>query len=295
MPAVVLLVCFSCLFYSKESSAQSDTSTVYGITPNAVNPAMEWVMKNVLPQQAGLTVGTVIYQYDTVKQTEDEMIVHVQNEDAQGEGYIFRETDDWSGLPSNTIRKVVPVGAIPIDRWGDGSIQVEGFGLVEDASVVYTFQYDPCFDPQTNPECPGYKPPYVEVAEPDPYDALDEQYVQDELDRKAVMKDEDQEDTDRRKVESKKEIKENLEKLLGTTNTTELAQGSNLLHATLTSLRYMPTTYYDTIPGGEYVETTQLKDSDLPDNPSGRRQSFAQDLLHDKIVDLQYDKTTDKK
>ena len=66
---------------------------------------MEWVMTNVLPQQAGLTVGNVIYQYDTVKQTEDEMLVHVQNEDAQGEGYIFRETDNWSGLPSNRIRR----------------------------------------------------------------------------------------------------------------------------------------------------------------------------------------------
>ena len=292
-----MLACFSCLSYSDESKAQSSTSVVYGISPNAANPAMNWVMTNVLPQQAGLTVGTVIYQYDTIKETEDDMLVHVQNEDAQGDGYIFRETDDWSGLPSNRIRKIVPVGGIPINRWGDGSIEVEGTGIVADASVVYTYQYDPCFDPQTNPECPGYKPPYVEIEEPEPYDALDEQYVQDELDRKAVMKDEDQEDTDRRKVESKKEIKENLEKLLGTTNTTDLAQGSNIMHANLTILNFMPTSYYETIPGGEYVESVQLTDSELPDNSAGRRQQFAQDLLHDKLVDLQYvnDKTTGKK
>ena len=60
--------------------------------------AYNWVMQNVLPQQAGLTVGSVIYRYTAVKNIEDDMLVHVQNEDALGSGYIFRETDDWSGL-----------------------------------------------------------------------------------------------------------------------------------------------------------------------------------------------------
>ena len=55
-------------------------------------------MQNILPQQAGLTVGNVIYKYTAVKNEQDDMLVHVQNEDALGDGYIFRETDDWSGL-----------------------------------------------------------------------------------------------------------------------------------------------------------------------------------------------------
>jgi len=291
---VGLLVCFFCLSYSESTRAQS-TQTVYGITQNAANPGLNWVMTNVLPQQAGLTVGNVIYQYTTVKNTEDDMVVYVQNEDAQNEGqYIFREADDWSGLPSNSIRKVVSVGGIPIDRWGDGSIEVEGKGSVTDPSVLYTYQYDPCFDPQTSPDCPGYKQPFVAIEEPDPYNALDEDYVQDEIDRKAVMKDEDQEDRDRRRVEAKEEIKENLEKILGTGNNTDIAAASNLLHSQLTMLDFMPTSYYETIPGGEYVETVELKDSDLPDNTSGRRAQFAQELLHEELVNLQYENKTEK-
>lgn len=75
-------------------------------------------MTNVLPQQLGLTVNSVIYRYTTEKNTEDDMLVHVQNENLLGNGYIFRSTDDWSGLPGNTINKTVPVGAIGIDYWG---------------------------------------------------------------------------------------------------------------------------------------------------------------------------------
>lgn len=288
-----MLVFLPCLSYSEQASSQ----VVYGVTQNAASdPGLSWVMTNVLPQQAGLTVGTVIYRYTAVKNPEDDMLVHVQNEDAENEGqYIFRETDDWSGLPGNSIRKVVSVGGIPINRWGDGSIEVEGEGKVENPTVLYTYQYDPCFDPQTDPECPGYKPPYVEVAEPEPYDPLSEDFVQDEIDREMTLRDEDQEEMDRKKiVQSKKEIKENLEKILGTGNNTDIATASNLLHSQLTMLDYMPTAYYDTIPGGEYVETVQLKDSDLPDNASGRRAQFAQELLHEKIVDSQYEKTTEK-
>jgi hypothetical protein len=66
-------------------------------------------MQNVLPQQAGLTVGNVVYRYETVKNTEDDMVVYVQNENSAGDGYIFRERDDWSGLPGNKIYKVVGV------------------------------------------------------------------------------------------------------------------------------------------------------------------------------------------
>jgi hypothetical protein len=97
-------------------------------------------MTNVLPQQAGLTVGNVIYQYTTVKNTDDDMVVSVQNENAKGNGYIFKSSDDWSGIPGNTINKVVPVGNIDISYWGDGSIDWTGTGSVTDANVIYTYQ-----------------------------------------------------------------------------------------------------------------------------------------------------------
>ena len=84
-------------------------------------------MTNVLPQYTGLQVNGLVYQYTTIKDTEDEMYVTVQNEDAENPGqYIFRETDDWSGQPSNTIRKVNPMPYTQGPRFGDGTIVVEG-------------------------------------------------------------------------------------------------------------------------------------------------------------------------
>jgi hypothetical protein len=134
-------------------------------------------MSNVLPQQAGLQVGNVIYQYTAIKDPNADMLVHVQNENAQGEGYIFRETDDWSQLPGNTINKIIPVSNLPIQLWGDGSIEVEGEGSISNPVVAYTYKYDPCFDPQSDPSCPGYIPPIPEPETIDVYDALNDQAV----------------------------------------------------------------------------------------------------------------------
>ena len=62
-------------------------------------------MGNILPSGSGLDINGLIYRYKTVKNTEDDMKVHIGNKNADGAGYIFRETDDWSGVPSNTILK----------------------------------------------------------------------------------------------------------------------------------------------------------------------------------------------
>jgi len=101
-------------------------------------------MQNVLPKITGLTVDGVIYQYSAVKNQQDPMTVTLQNKDALGTGYIFRNQDDWSGLRGTTIIKVVPVDNIPGNRWGDGEISVEGKGSVSEASVFYKYRYDMC-------------------------------------------------------------------------------------------------------------------------------------------------------
>lgn len=247
-------------------------------------------MTNILPQQAGLTVGNVVYRYTTIKNTDDDMVVHVQNENALGEGYIFRSSDDWSGLPGNTINKVVPVNNIDISYWGNGSIQVDGSGTVEDASVIYTYQYDPCFDPQTDPACPGWIAPVVFNQE-EPVYKEDQQYLQDELDRKRTLQDEEeQEEADRKTILAKKrrESDERLEVLLGLVNENALSQEQLVLHGQLTSMNSLSSSYYTTIPGGTYQETVALIDSKLPDSKKGLRVNLATQILHQKMVDLQY-------
>jgi hypothetical protein len=278
------------LVFSSYSYCNEQLQVQYGSTQNAVTPTLQWVMSNVLPQQAGLTVGGVVYRYTTEKEASDDMLVHVQNENARGPGYIFRETDDWSGLPGNTIKKAVPVNDIELSYWGMGSIEVTGEGSVSDASVVYTYQYDPCFDKQSRVDCPGYVDPFaIEQMAIDVVDPLDEDYVQDELDRKATLEDDEQEDKDRKKMESKKRIDQRLEKVLGIVNTTLLAVTSEQKHSELMLLAALPTDYVDQkISGGSYEEKVVLQDGKLPENRNGLRNNLTQQLKHEEMVKLQY-------
>lgn len=275
------------------SSYSYSEEIVYGTTQNAASDALTWVMTNVLPQQAGLTVNSVIYRYTAVKDPATGMIVYVQNENAQGPGYIFRSKDDWSGLPGNTINKVVPVNNIPKELWGRGSIDVEGQGFVTNASVVYGYQYDPCFDPQSSPECPGYKDPFVmDLLDPEIVDPLDDDLLQAELDRKAAMIDEDQEERDRKnsKKDDEKEEKESLEQMLGIVNNTLLAAEAAAQAAELLAMNFIPATYYVALPDTKYEETIVLKDAKLPQNDRAKRLGLAQQLLHEELVNSQYDR-----
>ncbi len=283
---MVLAACWHSYSYS------NPPNYIYQSSGNAAQDGLNWVMSNVIPQYTGLQVNGIVYQYTTIKDTEDEMYVTVQNEDAENPGqYIFREVDDWTGQPSNTIRKVNPMPYTLGSRFGDGSITVEGDGEVVDASVTYTYRYDEnCANiPQTNPQCPDYVVPEIPVIE-DGYDALQDDVIQDELDREQVAKaDEDQEDRDREKSKDKEDKKrEMIEVLLGTTNTTALAGQSQMLHEELLAMDFIPPAYLFVLPSTVYEETVTLQDSELPDNPDARRNNFAQQLLHDRLVDLQY-------
>lgn len=275
-----------CLPYSSYSDV------IYETSGNAASEGLNWVMTNVLPAYTGLAVNGVVYRYTTVKDTEDDMVVHVSNQNAQGDGYIFRETNDWSGVPQNTIRRAVPLPYIPIEYWGDGSIEIEGEGEVVDPFVIYTYRYDDtCIDAQNSPTCPGYVEPVIipEMQSVEVVDPLEEDYVQDELDRKAVVDNEDQEDRDRQRIaKAKKKESVSLEKLLGRKNDSEIAGESELIHQQLITMNYIPSGYYYSLPTTTYEETVVLPDSKLPDNERARRNNFAQEVLHEKLIELQY-------
>ncbi len=280
------MLAYSCYSYSSEAP-------VYGVTNNAASAGYQWVMTNVLPQQLGLTVGNVIYRYTTEKERADAMLVHVQNENARGSGYIFRETDDWSGVDGNTISKIVPVPDIDISFWGAGSIEVEGTGTVLDPQVFYTYKYTPCEDQQSDPECPGYVDPMSAVAMAEVVMSQEsDEYMQDEMDRKANLKSqkEDEEKKEREKTLSKEEVEERLEKLLGVINTDLMAQESQALHDALASINYLPTSYLRQVNGGEYRDARRLQDAELPRNNKSARVGLAQQVLHDKMVQSQYQK-----
>ena len=111
-----------------------------------------------------------------------QFVKSIKNKDTHKFKDIFRNADDWSGIPGNTINKSFVFPNLAAELWGPGSIEVNGDGSVENPSVVYTYKYDTCYDPQTNPDCPGYEEP-VEVPEIPFSDPLEDQLVLDEINK----------------------------------------------------------------------------------------------------------------
>ena len=248
---------------------------------------MNWVMTNILPEFTGLEINGLVYQYTAVKDPETGMIVYVQNEYADGNGYIFRNADDWTGLPGNTIRKGFALPNTLGSLWGPGSIEVEGEGKVEDASVIYSYKYDTCFDPQSDPSCPGYEEP-ITPPEVDIYDPLEDELVQQDMENKSRMQQEEEE-ADRQRRREQWAVSNALEDLLGDGTNPELVDPvAEAMALSLTS-RTFSSGYYETLDGKEYLETVVLNGGDISDNAKARRSNLAQQLLHQQMVDSQYE------
>jgi len=248
-------------------------------------------MANVIPNIPGLDISGVFYQYTIDKDPEADALVHVQNENALGTGYIFQETDDWSGIAGNTITKGVPVANIPIEYWGLGSIEVEGEGTISDASVVYSFRVDECANAQSNPSCDGYVPPVTPVTfdEQETYDALEDEAYKIASQKTDQEYQEDKESTEEQSDD--KERKARLERgLAASKNALALANGVSQ-DAIIASMSYtddMNAYYAAELDGGSYADTTVLVDGKLPENQRGLRNGLAQQVLYEQIIDLQY-------
>ena len=266
---------------------------VFGTTTNAAQNGYTWVMTNVLPQQAGLTVNGIVYRYTTIKDPNDPMVVYVQNENPIDGGYTFRSVDDWTGLPGNSINKAYPIANIPIEYWGDGSIEWTGDGEVSEPTVLYTYGYDTCFDPQSDPSCPGYKPPIPDIPTVTVVDPLGDQFIQDEIDREMTMRDEDEEERNRKQTaqdEEEAEEEVDLEAILGVVDRSLQGALDTVKHGQLRTMSNFSQMYYTEIPDTVYKETITLQDSKLPRNVRGRRLEFAQQKLHQQLVKSQYKK-----
>lgn len=248
-------------------------------------------MGAVMPNVPGLSVNGVVYRYTIDKDPQADAWVHVQNENASGTGYIFRETDDWSGLPGNTITKSVPVTNIPLEYWGMGSIEVEGDGTISDPSVIYTYRVDQCANPQADPSCEGYEPPRPTVPTQtlEIYDALEDDAYQ-----TATMKtDHEYQDEEQPKDDQSddKERKARLERgLAASKNALALAAGISQ-DAIIASMSYttdMSAYYAAKIDGGSYADVPMLIDGKIPENKRGLRNGLAQQVLHEQMMELQY-------
>ena len=244
----------------------------------------------MLPDIPGIDINGLLYRYTTVKRPEDDMKVHVGNKNADGNGYIFKETDDWSGVPGNTIVKSFPLANISATKWGDGFIDVEGTGTVEDAVVIYNYRIDECFEPQSNPSCPGYVKPMPVLPVIEVYDALEDDAVVETLEA-----DEFQYDEDGNLILSEEEEEEETRIEMGLTASANAltlfkAQGQDDLIMAINQQTNLAMYYNASINGGVYADAPGLADSEIADNKKALRNNLAQQILHEKMVDMQYNK-----
>ena len=260
----------------------------YGASGNAARNALSWGMSSVFPPIGGIDINGLIYRYSTIKETDADMKVTIGNLNAEGDGYTFKETDDWSGVPSNTITKSFPLSNIPLESWGDGSITVEGEGTVKDATVIYTFRVDECYDPQLNPSCAGYVKPIPKLPVVEVYNALEDDAVINaiedenfEYEETAEIPDEDEDDDKPTKLELGLMSSQN-----ALTMFKEYEQGEMI---NIINLQTNIQTYYNSsINGGIYEDKYKLSDEQMPDNKRALRANLAQQLKHEEMVNMQY-------
>ena len=271
------------------SSSYSEPFT-YGATGNAAYSGLNWSMGSVLPSVPGLDINGLIYRYTTVKNTEDAMKVHVNNLNALGSGYIFRETDDWSGVPGNRITKSFALGNTPGVNWGNGSISVDGTGSVQDAVVVYSYRIDACYDPQLNSGCVGYVKPAPPVVDVEVYNTLEDELILAALDSDTNFKYD--QDGNRIVDDEGEERETRLEMGLTASNnalTMVRVQGQAEIINAINLQTDLAMYYNSTINGGRYGDVKTLTDANLPDNSKALRNNLAQQLLHEQMVQMQYD------
>ena len=151
-----------CLFLP--SYCYSDIQIIPGVSNNAATNGLSWSMGNTIPQNGGITVTGILYQYTVNKEKEDDFTVTIRNEDTLygldpeiQERYILSHTDDWSNKYPETIRKIINDRRIPGLRLGQGEVHTEGDGSITDTDVRYLYNFDPCYDPLFDPSCPGHK------------------------------------------------------------------------------------------------------------------------------------------
>lgn len=289
---LLALVCWPSYCYS------DSIAPYFGYTGNAItDQSLSWSMGNVLPNPDGLNIQNVIYSYRIQKETGEWVTVYVQNENASGSGYIFRQRDDWKpgSLAGTQINKVVPVGNLPRELWGPGSINVEGNGSVYDANVIYTYKVTPCYDPQFDPNCPGYKPPVANIPEvslDDVYDVFNDENVDIERNKTVEQDEENLEEAEKKKEEEEEEQKRKyrLEKAMSAIDAGALSvENQRIMSMNEVAQSAISSTYLiASISGGEYNESVSLADTKIPDAKSGLRNELAQQLLHKQMVDMQY-------
>ncbi len=273
------------------SCSSSVHAYTFGYTPNVAISGLEWTMTPTYLGAngiGGMDVSGVTYKYTPIKNKEDDYVVTLEN-DKVGGGYVFQDVQDWSQREGGIeVRRTIALPYTPIAIFGDGRLKQEGTGSIEGADVRYIYRFDHCFDPQSDPNCPGYKkpkpPPLPDI--PD-YDALQDDSVllaQKETDRKLSKEDQAE------KEEDEEEDEESLEFMLADVENAiamanEIAQ--SVILQQLNNVTNLTNYYVSTIPDNYYPDAVTLQGGTIVDNRRALR-SLSQDARMNEMIEEQY-------
>jgi len=273
------------------SCSSSVHAYTFGYTPNVAISGLEWTMTPTYLGAdgiGGMDVSGVTYKYTPIKNKEDDYVVTLEN-DKVGGGYVFQDVQDWSQREGGIeVRRTIALPYTPIAIFGDGRLKQEGTGSIEGADVRYIYRFDPCFDPQSNPSCPGYKkPPPPKLPDIPDYDALQDESVaiaQAETDRKLL------DDEQAEKEEDEEEDEESLEFMLADvenaiTMANEIAQ--SVILQQLNNVTNLTNYYVSTIPDNYYPDAVALQGGTIVDNRRALR-SLSQDARMNEMIEEQY-------
>ena len=263
----------------------------FGYTPNVAISGLEWTMTPTYLGAdgiGGMDVSGVTYKYTPIKNKEDDYVVTLEN-DKVGGGYVFQDVQNWSQREGGIeVRRNIALPYTPLALFGNGRLKEEGTGSIENADVRYIYRFDPCFDPQSDPNCPGYKkpkpPPLPDI--PD-YDALQDESVaiaQAETDRKLL----DNEQAD--KEEEEEEDEESLEFMLADVeNAIAMANeiSQSVILQQLNQVTNLTNYYVSTIPDNYYPDAVALQGGTIVDNRRALR-SLSQDARMNEMIEEQY-------
>jgi len=280
------------------------SETTYGVTNNAITNGLSWDMNNVLPDASlpwvSVEVNGLIYRYTINKDPNTGSTVYVRNKDPINGGYVFEERDDWKpGDSGGTVQKLFRFPYIDSTRWGDGSIDLEGNGVISDAVITYNYRMTVddgkmlcSTSPLADPSCPGFAEALADllasITDMDPDDPFYDQWVQANINNQV---DEELYD-DEEEPQEPEEEESNFEKdSLGGKNTIEGIVDVAKQEAILAELAQLPKIeqyYQKQIFGGVYDESIKLIDSNIPDNSRALR-NLASDSKHRSMVRSQYE------
>lgn len=280
------------------SSSYCFSETTYGVTGNAAGTGLTWGMDTVLPDASqpwvSIQVMGLAYRYTMVKDPETDAIVWIRNEDAIDGGYVFEEKDDWSGSAGGTTQRYFRFPYIDSTRFGDGSIDVEGQGTIENPVVTYNYKIDVdeqlmkcAITPLADPTCPGFRDALMEllasIDQMQPGDPFYDEWVQAQLNQEA-------EEQEEQEVKEPEEKLSNFEKQMGGENSIrELGGNQDAIIAELAQVPKIESYYIIQLDGGVYEDTVVLEGGTISDNRRALR-NLASDQKHKNMVRSQYDR-----